>query len=269
MANKHATLKELFDAIANAIRAKTNSNEEIIADNFPEAIEGIDMGADVSNVTAAVSDVRKDKIFVDSNGAEVTGSLETRTADDVTFNNGTFNMKAGIYDTGKTINLAKKESQTYTPGTTNQVITIGHYLTGEQTILGDSALVSENIKSGVSIFGVPGGYVGESSEPTVEWLSSGDIGSSANSVVIEVSDTIKTLYGFALVYEVEYEGVRCLYTITGDGTSAECMLVAGENSETLSKTPQIDDASITIRDSGLLYYYASNFFSGFVIYEPQ
>lgn len=54
-----------------------------------------------------------------------------------------------------------KVAQTYTPGTTNQTIAAGRWLIGTQTIKGDANLVANNIKSGVSIFGVTGNYVGE------------------------------------------------------------------------------------------------------------
>lgn len=52
--------------------------------------------------------------------------------------------------------LTTKGATTYTPTTTNQTIASGTYLTGTQTIKGDSNLVASNIKSGVSIFGVTG-----------------------------------------------------------------------------------------------------------------
>ncbi len=41
MPNTYTTLSGLFSAIANAIRAKTGSTEEIIADDFPTAIAAI------------------------------------------------------------------------------------------------------------------------------------------------------------------------------------------------------------------------------------
>lgn len=56
--------------------------------------------------------------------------------------------------------LTTKAATTYTPGTANQTISSGTYLTGVQTISGDSNLVAANIKSGVSIFGVAGSYSG-------------------------------------------------------------------------------------------------------------
>lgn len=59
----------------------------------------------------------------------------------------------GIKITG---NIPSKSGQTYTPGTSNQTITAGQYLSGNQVVSGDADLVAENIKSGVSIFGVSG-----------------------------------------------------------------------------------------------------------------
>lgn len=59
--------------------------------------------------------------------------------------------------------VTKKSAQTYTPGTSNQMIGSGQYLSGTQTIKGDSNLVAGNIRSGVSIFGVTGTVVAASS----------------------------------------------------------------------------------------------------------
>lgn len=52
--------------------------------------------------------------------------------------------------------LTTQAAQTITPGTSNKTISSGRYLTGTQTIKGDPNLVTANIKSGVSIFGVAG-----------------------------------------------------------------------------------------------------------------
>lgn len=51
-------------------------------------------------------------------------------------------------------------ASTYTPGAVSQVISSGQYLRGSQTIAGDLNLLAQNIKSGISIFGVQGTYVG-------------------------------------------------------------------------------------------------------------
>lgn len=59
--------------------------------------------------------------------------------------------------------LTTQGAQTITPGTSNKTIASATYLTGTQTIQGDANLVADNIKSGVSIFGVTGSYEGTGS----------------------------------------------------------------------------------------------------------
>lgn len=56
-------------------------------------------------------------------------------------------------------NIASKTAATYTPTTSDQTITAGQYLSGAQTIKGDANLTGQNIRSGVSIFGVAGSLV--------------------------------------------------------------------------------------------------------------
>lgn len=83
------------------------------------------------------------------------GANATATTSDV-LSGKTF-YKDGICYTGI---MATKSAATYTPSTSNQTISSGYYLTGTQTIKGDSNLVASNIKSGVSIFGVNGKFTG-------------------------------------------------------------------------------------------------------------
>lgn len=61
-----------------------------------------------------------------------------------------FGMEGGI---------TTKVAQTYTPGTTDQTIAAGQYLSGAQTIKGDANLIPANILSGKSIFGVIGSVI--------------------------------------------------------------------------------------------------------------
>ena len=53
-------------------------------------------------------------------------------------------------------NIPSKAAATYTPGTSDQTIQAGQYLSGAQTISGDANLVSSNILKNVTIFGVTG-----------------------------------------------------------------------------------------------------------------
>lgn len=65
--------------------------------------------------------------------------------------------------------IPRKAAQTYMPGTKNQTIEAGQYLTGNQTITGDANLLPENIVSGKTIFGVKGSAAG--AEQTVYFTS--------------------------------------------------------------------------------------------------
>ena len=63
---------------------------------------------------------------------------------------------AGNASVSLTASVTTKGAATITPGTTNQEIASGTYLTGKQTISGDANLVAGNIVAGKSIFGVSG-----------------------------------------------------------------------------------------------------------------
>lgn len=68
--------------------------------------------------------------------------------------------QAAGYVTAGTKTAAKQmtvqAAKTWTPGTSNQTLASGRYLTGTQTIKGDANLKAANIVKGVSIFGVTG-----------------------------------------------------------------------------------------------------------------
>ena len=62
--------------------------------------------------------------------------------------------------------VTTKGAATITPGTTDQTIAAGTYLTGAQTISGDANLIAANIISGKTIFGVAGSAAGGGSNWT-------------------------------------------------------------------------------------------------------
>ena len=63
---------------------------------------------------------------------------------------------AGNSNVSLTAAVTTKAAATITPGTTNQEIAAGTYLTGKQTIAGDSNLVASKIVYPYTIFGVQG-----------------------------------------------------------------------------------------------------------------
>lgn len=87
---------------------------------------------------------------------------------------------AGNSSVSLTANVTTKAAATITPGTTNQTIASGTYLTGTQTIAGDADLVASNIISTANIFGVQGSvvlqtYYTGSSAPASSLGANGDI----------------------------------------------------------------------------------------------
>lgn len=125
------------------------------------------------------------------------------------------------YDkTGKLIegSIQSQAAQTITPKTTDQTIAAGKYLSGVQTIEGDSNLVAGNIKKGVSIFGVDGSYEGEGgsgsasvasveSTPTSNALSISFTGLSGEPTMFSVHPKENiTLGSTRYVLGVDYNG---------------------------------------------------------------
>ena len=74
----------------------------------------------------------------------------------------------GVLVTGT---IPSKGATTYTPGTTNQTIASGQYLSGTQTIAGDADLKAENIKSGVNLFGVNGTFTSDATATAADVLT--------------------------------------------------------------------------------------------------
>ena len=78
---------------------------------------------------------------------------------------------AGNVTVQLTATVTTKAAATITPGTSNQTIAAGTYLTGTQTIAGDADLVAGNIKSGVNIFGVNGTFTSDATAGPTEIIN--------------------------------------------------------------------------------------------------
>ena len=106
-------------------------------------------GSDVTNLKAGgIYTLRYDGVNFILQGEGASGNA---TASDL------LSGKTATTDAGEIVGtIPIKGAATITPGTTNQVIAAGQYLSGPQTILGDPNLIPANIISGKSIFGVAG-----------------------------------------------------------------------------------------------------------------
>lgn len=205
---KLATTKE---AIRQAIISKGQSvAASATFASYPDKIAAIQTGTDTSDATVTAADLRSGKIAYGKDG-KVTGSVadvEIATPSIIVSSSGLITASStqsgGFVAAGSksaTQQMSTKAAQTYTPGTANQTIASGRYLTGTQTILGDSNLVSSNIKKGVSIFGKAGAYEGAGAvmEPLVTTRFSMSITSSKVVIYIDTLQKIQKLLSFSIL----------------------------------------------------------------------
>ena len=136
--------------------------------------------------------------------------------------------------------VTKKSAQIYTPGTSDQTIASGQYLSGDQTIKGDVNLVADNIKLGTSIFGVTGSYEGSSAlnlqSKSVTYTSNGSatITPDAGYDGLSSVDVIVSVAGGCKIKKVTYtpRGYKLLTDVTishNCGTIPKSIIVTSNN----------------------------------------
>ena len=168
--------------------------------------------------------------------------------------------------TSGTYSFTKSAGNSYTPGTSQKSLFNSglHYFTGGQYIDGDANLLSKNIKSGVSIFGVAGTYKG--AEVVYESLDGGRTSSTAK---LYTSQSIGTLLCFGCSYVFEWNGSNALWSASGnysdDATYTYC--TSDGTCDTGSATVTFSDSTISVKSGGLLSNSGS-FLNGYVAYIP-
>ena len=167
------------------------------------------------------------------------GRFGDATASDVAQGK-TFTSAAGLKVTGS---IPSKAAATYTPGTADQTIASGQYLSGTQTVKGDANLVAGNIKSGVSIFGVAGTY--EGSGGSSGGIQAQHITSKSDTITISGNGTVK-VWGYGYNSSGTYS--KTTYSFVGDGYYTSSSY----------NTPTKTDATFSINEDGTLSGLPSN-----------
>ena len=146
-----AKLDADMTTVADAIRSKGGTSEALaFPAGFVSAIEAIEAGGGGDGV---IVEQATPTIKVDYNGKITATAIQEAGQVEAGVKTATYQMSTLGYTE-------------YTPGVDDQYIPILKYIVGNQIIKGDANLVTENIKKGVSIFGVVGSYEGGGGEVT-------------------------------------------------------------------------------------------------------
>lgn len=208
------SFNEKMTAIADAIRSKTGKSDALTLDQMAEDINGLSVGNDtiVSGGDAEPSDILAGRT------AYVQGNLITGT-------------------------IQNKDAETYVPNNTDQVISAGQYLSGDQIISGDTNLVPENIREGISIFGVDGSMVADEGIDT----------SDATATETDLANG-KTAY-------VDGEKITGSINTINDGESATVdafQIWYDKNNDNVNFIYKNNDADILLRKGSLFYVEMSS-----------
>lgn len=191
-----ATLTEFLKGIADALRTKKGTIDPIPAPNFAQEILGIQTGTDTSDATATAADILSGKTAYGASGKMTgtipskTESDITVSGPTVNVPAGHYAVQAQKSVT--TVDLATPEimvnttglvhatvlqpegyvaggrkgsdfqidtevGRTVTPGTSDVELPVSSkFMLGNIRVAGDQNLIPENIKNGVSVFGVSG-----------------------------------------------------------------------------------------------------------------
>lgn len=127
----------------------------------------------------------------------------------------------GYTNNGKvTGSIQSQDAQTITPGTTDKTIASGKYLSGTQTIVGDSNLLAENIKKDISIFGVTGTYESSGSSGGANVAQGTITGAGTNAVTIDTGLNSISIFALFNHSSPSASGMTSALYLNGTATGA-------------------------------------------------
>lgn len=204
---------------------------------------------DISDSTVTPETLGKGETAYDKSGEKITGTMEfggidtsdaTATAADLL--EGTTAYVNGVKISGT---IGRQPGQTITPGTPSYRFPAGRYLVGDLIVEGDTKLRAENIRAGVSIFGVTGTYEGEGAGGGP---AAGDIVKARQITNLTLGSgfsNIRVSYGSQVVNN---EGTLALGGTTGTVT------VSAESDLDVVKGKYVSPSSTMTSTSTAIYY---------------
>lgn len=156
--------------------------------------------------------------------------------------------------------IQSQAAQTITPGASDKTIASGKYLSGAQTIKGDANLLAENIKSGISIFGVTGTYESSGSSGGKNVAQGTITGAGTNAVTIDTGlNSFTTLLVVKDSFVSATTGIEILVVNGIGGTCRGFGVSAGS----YVKSPSISVGAVTV-NGGTVTYTPSNEAQGLI-----
>lgn len=160
---QYATATVNVPSSSIALQEKTNinptaSSQTITADSGYDGLSSVQINAMPSGSVTSPTTISGTSASLTTGTNTLTLSKTISVTPQVTTTGYVASGTAGNSAVSLTASVTTRAAATITPTTTNQTIASGTYLTGVQTIKGDSNLVAANIKKGISIFNVAGSY---------------------------------------------------------------------------------------------------------------
>lgn len=119
----------------------------------------------------------------------------------------------GITSTYVGSGVTRKSAETFTPGTAAQTISANQYLTGAQTIVGDTDLAANNIKHGINIFNVTGTF-----GMKIESINNAPSGRGTTISFTGLKAEPKA-FACNLEFQGSFTSARTIYSMIYDGTT--------------------------------------------------
>ena len=234
--------------IANAIREKNETNITYTPSQMANAILSI------SNENSGGSINLQDKTVTPSE------SQQTISCDNNYNGLGTVIVNA-ISSAYVGSGVSRQGVQTIIPTTANQTIAVNTYLTGVQTIAGDTDLTASNIKHGIDIFGVTGTFQTRIGNLTASINSRGRTMTFSNvvsnplafAIIVETSETSISESSYGGVTSVIYDGstIYCSYARRTGNKAASMYSVSSGVTSNYSGTT----LTVTLPSSSNYYFY--------------